>query len=119
MRKVIAVSVLLFLAVFSILVMTHKMALAEGAAQGQQSTAAKIKQITGGVVAGDAQSAGILTVKQGKKEVVLYVSDATKITLGAETKTPADLTAGTEVSVRYIEENGQNTAKSIVIIGVQ
>ncbi len=119
MKKDIAVLASLFLAVFSILVLTQEAALAEGTVQSQQSTAAKVKQITGGVAAGDAQSAGTLIVKQGKKEVVLYVSDATKITLGTETKAIADLTEGKEVSVRYIEENGINTAKSIVIIGAQ
>jgi hypothetical protein len=70
------------------------------------------KHVTGEVAAVDA-NAKTVSVKAGKHEVVVSVDDKTKISMGKETKTLADVTVGETVSVKYTEAGGKNTAESI------
>lgn len=72
------------------------------------------KHIKGEVAAVDA-TAKMVTVKAGKHDVVVSVNDMTKISMGKEAKTLADVKAGEMVSVKYTEAGGKNTAESIDI----
>jgi 5'-3' exonuclease len=72
----------------------------------------KVKSITGKVTAVDA-TAGTLTVKSAKQEVLLSTNDKTSIKIGKENKTLADIKSGNEVKVKYTEVDGKNVAESI------
>ncbi len=73
-----------------------------------------VKHVSGEVAAVDA-TAKTVSVKAGKHDVVVSVDDKTKITMGKEAKTLADVTAGETVSVKYTEAGSKNTAESIDI----
>lgn len=75
---------------------------------------AKRVQVTGEIAALDA-AAKTFTVKGKKGDVNLSVNDKTKIKAGEETKTLADLKDGIKVTVKYVEVDGKNMAKSIEI----
>jgi Cu/Ag efflux protein CusF len=74
----------------------------------------KVKQVTGAVVAVDAK-AKTVTVKGKKGDVTAMVDDKTKIMMGKDVKTLADVKAGDKVAVKYSEADGKMTAKSIAI----
>ena len=74
----------------------------------------KIKWVTGEVKAVDAKAMTIAVMKKDK-ETVVTVNDKTKIMMGKEKKTLADVKAGDQVKVRYIEVDGKNMAKSVAI----
>lgn len=76
--------------------------------------AARVKQISGEVKAVDAQ-ANTLTVKGKKAEVTVTCNDKTKIMMGKEKKTLADVKVGDKVIVKYTESEGKNIAKSVAI----
>lgn len=76
--------------------------------------AAKVKQITGEVKAVDTK-ANTLTVKGKKAEVTVTCNEKTKIMMGKEKKTLADVKVGDKVVVKYTESEGKNIAKSIAI----
>ena len=75
---------------------------------------AKIKMVTGEVKAVDAAAMTVTVAKKGK-ETVVTVNDKTKIMMGKEKKTLADVKAGDKVTVRYTEADGKNMAKSVAI----
>jgi ribosomal protein S1 len=56
-----------------------------------------------------------IAVMKKDKETVVTVNDKTKIMMGKEKKTLADLKAGDKVKVRYTEVDGKNMAKSVAI----
>ena len=74
--------------------------------------AKKVTQVTGEVTAVDAK-ANTVTVKGKKGDVTVEVTADTKITAGKEAKAIADVMAGEKVTVKYVEQDGKNTAKSI------
>jgi PDZ domain-containing secreted protein len=74
----------------------------------------KVKQATGPVAAVDAK-AKTITVKTTKGDVTAMVDDKTKIMMGKDMKTLADIKAGDKVKVKYSETDGKMMAKSIAI----
>jgi Cu/Ag efflux protein CusF len=74
----------------------------------------KVKQATGEVTAVDAK-AKTITVKAKKGDVTAMVGDKTKIMMGKDMKTLADINAGDKVTMKYSESDGTMTAKSIAI----
>jgi len=74
----------------------------------------KVKQVTGAVAAVDAK-AKTVTVKGKKGDVTAMVDDKTKIMMGKDVKTLADVKAGDKVTLKYSEADGKMTAKSIAI----
>lgn len=78
----------------------------------------KVKQITGEVTSVDTKAMTVTVVKKMRdkvKEVVANVTDKTKIMMGKENKTLADLKVGDNVTMKYTESEGKNIAKSIAI----
>jgi hypothetical protein len=78
----------------------------------------KIKQITGEVKAVDTRAMTITVMKKMKdqvKEITAVVNDKTKITMGKDKKTIADLKVEDKVTLKYTESAGKNMAKSIAI----
>ncbi|MBI5027109.1 MAG: hypothetical protein HZC12_10375 [Nitrospirae bacterium] len=120
MKKAIALVVSLILVVaFGTVVMAQEKAPAKPAekkeaAPAEKKAPATVKQVTGEVAAVDA-NAKTVTVKAKKADVVISVTDKTKITLGKEKKTLADIKAGDKVTVKYTEVDKKNVAKSIAI----
>jgi len=80
----------------------------------EKKAPAKVKQVTGEVIAVDAK-ANTVTVKGKKVEVIVTCDDKTKVMMGKEKKTLADVKAGDKVTVKYKEVDGKNVAKSIAI----
>jgi Cu/Ag efflux protein CusF len=80
----------------------------------EKKAPAKVKQATGEVAAVDVK-AKTITVKAKKGDVTAMVDDKTKIMMGKDMKTLADIKAGDKVSVKYSETDGKMTAKSIAI----
>jgi ribosomal protein S1 len=78
----------------------------------------KIKQVTGEVTAVDTTAMAITVSKKVKGkavETVATVDDKTRIMMGKEKKTLADVKAGDKVTVHYKEVDGKNVAKSVAI----
>jgi ribosomal protein S1 len=115
MRKAIAiiVSLLFVLSVAGLSFAAEKVAM-EPAKAMEKKAPVKIKWLSGEVSAVDA-AANTVTVKGKKAEVTLDVNDKTKITMGHEKKTLAQLKVGDRVSTRYSEVEGKNVAKSMAI----
>jgi hypothetical protein len=80
----------------------------------EKKAPAKIKQVTGEVTAVDAK-AKTVTVKGKKGDVTVSTDDKTKVTMGKEMKSVADVKVGDKVIVKYSEADGKNVAKSIGI----
>jgi len=80
----------------------------------EKKAPAKVKQVTGDVAAVDAK-AKTITVKGKKGDVTAMVDDKTKIMMGKDMKTLADIKAGDKVKVKYSETDGKMIAKSIAI----
>jgi len=79
---------------------------------------AKVNTVTGEVKAVDTAASTVTVAKKvkGKEvETVVTVDDKTKIMMGKENKTLADVMAGDKVTVKYTEVEGKNVAKSIAI----
>jgi hypothetical protein len=83
---------------------------AEKAAPVEKKAKAKIHTVTGEVVAVDG-AAMTLTVKGRKGEVALNTTDKTRFAKG---KSLADVKVGEKASVKYVEEDGKNIAKSVM-----
>ncbi|MCL5022672.1 MAG: hypothetical protein M1497_04790 [Nitrospirae bacterium] len=118
MKKVMAlvVSVLFVLSVAGLSFAAEKAAPAEkkeAPAKAEKKAPAKVKQVTGEVVAVDA-AAKTLTVKGKKGEVAMTADDKTTVKVGKEKKTLADVKVGDKATVKYAEVEGKNVAKSIV-----
>jgi hypothetical protein len=75
---------------------------------------AKLKQITGDVVAVNAK-ANTITVKGKKGDYTTAVDDETRIIMGKEIKTLADIKVGDKVLVKFTEADGKMTANRIAI----
>ncbi len=74
----------------------------------------KVRQVTGDVAAVDAK-ANTITVKGKKGDVTVTCDAKTKIMMGKEAKTLADVKVGDKVTVKYTEADGKMTAKSVAI----
>ena len=84
------------------------------ATEAKPAPAAKVKQITGEVKAVDTK-ANTLTIKGKRAEVTVTCADKTKVMMGKEKKSLADVKVGDKVVVKYTESEGKNVAKSIAI----
>lgn len=91
---------------------TAEPAKAEEPAKKAKKASEKVKKVTGEVTAVDAK-VNTVTVKGKKGDVTVEVTADTKITAGKETKALADVMAGEKATVKYVEKDGKNTAKSI------
>jgi Cu/Ag efflux protein CusF len=113
MKKAIAiiVSVLFVFALTSLSFAAEKAAPAK---MEEKKAPAKIKQVTGEVTAVDAK-AKTVTVKGKKGDVTVSTDDKTKVTMGKEMKSVADVKVGDKVIVKYSEADGKNVAKSVAI----
>ncbi|MBI4653977.1 MAG: hypothetical protein HY752_03165 [Nitrospirae bacterium] len=80
----------------------------------EKKAPAKVQQVTGEVTAVDVK-ANTLAVKGKKGDVMFSVDDKTTVTVGKEKKTLADVKVGAKVTVKYVEMDGKNVAKSIAI----
>ena len=84
----------------------------------EKKASAKIKQATGEVTAVDTKAMTITVMKKKKDksvETVVTVDEKTKIMMGTEKKTLADMNTGDKVTVKYKEIDGKNMAKSVAI----
>lgn len=72
------------------------------------------RQVSGEVTAVDA-AANTLTVKGKKGNISLTIDDKTSVMVGKEKKSLADVKSGEDVTVKYIDHEGKNTAKSIAV----
>ena len=76
----------------------------------EKKAPAKVKRVTGEVMAVDAAS---ITVKGKKADVTATTGDMTKVMMGKEKKTMADVKIGDKVTLKYSEADGKNMAKMI------
>ena len=117
MKKVVSIIVAL-LFVFSITSLSF-------AVEGQKTMPAekpKVKQVTGDVKSVDmnAKTLSVVKIVRGKtEETVVTVDDKTKIRMGKEKKTLADVKVGNKVVAKYTEVEGKNLAKSVAIKPVE
>lgn len=91
---------------------------AEKKAEPMTAEKPKVMQITGEVKAVDTKAMTITVTKKMRDKVietVATVTDNTKVTIGKEKKTLADVKVGDKVRLKYVEADGKNTAKSIAI----
>jgi hypothetical protein len=116
MKKAIAiiVSLLFVLSVAGLSFAAEKAAAPAAEKSMEKKAPVKVKWLSGEVSAVDA-AAMTLTVKGKKAEVALTVNDKTKITMGKEKKTLADVKVGDKVSTKYSEVEGKNVAKSVAL----
>lgn len=124
MKRTIAliISVLFVLAVTSVSFATEEKKAAPAPAPVEKKAApmeekkapAKVKMVKGDVAAVDAK-AKTVTVKGKKGDVTAMIDEKTKIMMGKEMKTLADVKVGDKVTVKYSEADGKMTAKSIAI----
>jgi len=116
MKKVIALMIMvLFVG------MTLGIASAEEAvkpAPAQKNAPAGYSSVRGEVTAVDAAAKGI-TIKSTKQEVQLTVTDKTKIMVGKESKTLADVKVGDRAMANYKKEGDKNIATSIRVMPKQ
>lgn len=75
---------------------------------------AATKQVTGKVTAVD-QKAMTITVHGRKGKVAASADKKTKVVMGKEKKTLADVQVGAKVTLKYSTADGKNIAKRIII----
>ena len=87
-------------------------------AQAKTAKKAAAHSVTGTLEKYDA-SGNSIVVKTAKGEETLSLGSAASIRMGAARMTPADLSGhtGQRVKVRYIEENGKQTAQTVQFEG--
>ncbi len=115
MKKVVA---LLIATIFALSSLTISFAEEQKTTTPVSVERPKIKQITGEVTSVDTKAMTVTVVKKMRdrvREVVASITDKTKIKMGKENKTLADLKVGDEVTMKYTESEGKNIAKSIAI----
>lgn len=113
MKKILAIlAVLMMVVAFSGATFAAEEKKAAEPATEAKKAPEKVKQVTGEVTAVDAK-ANTVTVKGKKGDVTVEVTADIKITAGKEAKTIADVMAGEKATVKYVEKDGKNTAKSI------
>ncbi len=83
-------------------------------AKAEKKAIAKVKQVTGDVTVVDVK-ANAITVKGKKGDTVVACDDKTKIMMGKDKKTLADVKVGDKVTVKYSEADGKMTAKLVAI----
>jgi len=112
MKKVVSIVVALL---FVLSITSLSFAVEEKAMPAEKP---KVKQVTGDVKAVDMKAKALTVVKvmKGKSEdTVVTVDDNTKIMMGKEKKTLADVKVGDKVIAKYTEVDGKKLAKSIAI----
>ncbi len=110
MKKAIAI-VLSLILMFAFTAVTFAAETKEAAPMEKKAPKAKSAQVTGEVTAVDAK-ANTMTVKGKKGEVMISVDPKTKMPKG---KTMMDVKTGDKVTVKYMEADGKNMAKSIAM----
>jgi Cu/Ag efflux protein CusF len=113
MKKAV-VSIMALLFVFAI----TSLSLAAEEKKAMPAEKPKVKQVTGDVKAVDMKAKTITVAKMMKgkvEETVVTVDGKTKIMMEKEKKALADVKAGDKVTVKYIEVDGKNVAKSVAI----
>jgi hypothetical protein len=88
------------------------MALAKAEKSMEKKSHAKIRRVTGKVMSVDNES---ITVKRRKADITATTGDKTKVKMGKEKRTMADVKVGDKVTLRYAAADGMNTAKTISI----
>jgi ribosomal protein S1 len=121
MKKAFAV---ILVVLFAFAITSVSLAVEEKKAPVEPITAEKpkVKQITGEVKAVDAKAMTITVTKKMKDKVIetiATITDKTKIVMGKEKKMLADVKVGDKVTLKYVEADGKNTAKSIAIKPVE
>ena len=90
--------------------------IAENSASGVKATPVAMKRktvsVTGEISEVDP-AASTIKVKESNKEVILNVTDKTKITVGKTKKSLADLKVGEKLSAKAREEDSKLVARSI------
>lgn len=115
MKKILAIlAVLMMVVAFSGATFAAEENKAAEPATEAKEAPEKVKKVTGKVTAVDAK-ANTVTVKGRKGDVTVEVTADTKITAGKEAKAIADVMAGEKATIKYVEKDGKNTAKSIDI----
>jgi len=115
------ISLLLPLLLFSVSCtqQTEKKALPERVAR-EKPAPAKEKPLKIIHVAGETTSvnprAGKLTVRGKDGDVDIYATEKTNILIGRDKGRLSDIAAGTKATVKYIEMDGENIARSIFIV---
>lgn len=95
-------------------ILAGSIAFAEQAKEPQAPEKAQIKyfSVKGEVTQVDSAK-NTITIKSKKQEVELTVTDKTKVMIGKEKKSLADVKAGDEAEARYKKEKDKNIATSI------
>lgn len=89
---------------------------AEKAEKPAKKPAVRTKQATGVVAKAAPDSVTIKRkVKGQEQELTFSVTDKTSVRMGKEKKAAGDIKEGERVTVRYVEEDGKMTARSITI----
>lgn len=120
MKKVTAIFVLvLFVFAFaSLSFAAEKTAPMEKKAEPATAGKPVVRQVTGDVKVVDMKAMTVTVTKmiKGKaEETMITVGEKTKIMMGKEKKTLEDVKAGDKVTVKYIETESKNIAKSVAI----
>ncbi len=79
-----------------------------------EAPGAQHRQITGTVTGLDIKD-GTITVTKKNKNVTLDITDKTKLTQCTHSPALSDIRVGNKVTVKYKENPGENTAKSVTI----
>ncbi|MBI2372145.1 MAG: hypothetical protein HYV08_18260 [Deltaproteobacteria bacterium] len=89
---------------------------ADKAAKPAKKPAVRTKQATGVVAKAAADSLTIKRkVKGEEKELTFSVTAKTSVRMGKEKKAIGDVKEGERVTVRYVEDDGKMTARSVTI----
>ncbi|MBI3076557.1 MAG: hypothetical protein HYY85_06135 [Deltaproteobacteria bacterium] len=89
---------------------------ADKAAKPAKKPAVRTKQATGVVAKAAADSLTIKRkVKGQEQELTFSVTDKTSVRMGKEKKAIGDVKEGERVTVRYVEDDGKMTARSVTI----
>ena len=117
-RYLISLLLPLLLFTLSCTQQTEKKALPERVAR-EKPASAKEKPLKIIHVAGETTSvnprAGKLTVRGKDGDVDIYATEKTNILIGRDKGRLSDIAAGTKATVKYIEMDGKNIARSIFI----
>lgn len=81
----------------------------------EEKASEKVMQATGEVTAVDAKANTIAVKSKKKGDVACDVVAGTKVSVGKEARTLADVKVGDKVTIKYVEKERKNTCKSIEI----
>lgn len=111
MKKVVAF-VIVMLFTLTVLAFAQQATQPAPAAPAEKKAPTSYLSVKGEVTAVDP-AMNTITIKSKKQEVQLTVTDKTKVLIGKEKKSLADVKVGDAAIARYKKENGKNIATSI------